>query len=69
MELIDIADETATVVITRDDALILLGAIGEALEAVEDWEFQTRTGYEKQDALTVRATLKEVVARLPQPTN
>ena len=42
------------IAVTKEDVLVLRGALREALEAVEDWEFQTRVGVPKS---TMRALL------------
>ena len=48
----------ATVRLTRDEIELFLSAINESLESVEDWEFSTRTGFEKEDFRAIQAELK-----------
>lgn len=51
--------------VTRAELLLLAGSVNEAIEAVEDWEFQTRLGAGKADARTLRTELGELIRRLP----
>ena len=39
--------------------------MNETIEAVEDWEFQTRLGAEKANARELRSELADLIARLP----
>jgi hypothetical protein len=50
--------------LSRAQLLLLAGSVNEAIEAVEDWEFATRLGAEKQEARQLRAELGEVIRRL-----
>ena len=50
---------------TRDELYLLLGSVNEAIEAVEDWEFSSRLGAEKDDARELRETLAALIDRLP----
>ena len=49
MKLLD-ADDEVIVAVTRDELRLLASSIGEALEAVEPWEFSTRLGAEPDEA-------------------
>ncbi|RBY97018.1 hypothetical protein DQ237_05315 [Blastococcus sp. TF02-8] len=51
--------------LTRDELLLIAGAVNEAIEAVDDWEFATRLGVDKEAARTMRAELRRVVSDLP----
>jgi hypothetical protein len=50
--------------LSREQLLLLAGSVNEAIEAVEDWEFPTRLGAEKEEARRLRADLNEVIRRL-----
>ncbi len=50
--------------LSRAQLLLLAGSVNEVIEAVEDWEFATRLGAEKQEARRLRAELGEVIRRL-----
>jgi hypothetical protein len=60
-------DGSAAVVLhlTGEELLLLAGCVNEAIEAVEDWEFQTRIGIEKARAWGLRSELAGLRARLP----
>lgn len=51
--------------LTRDELLLLAGSVNEAIEAVEDWEFSTRLGAEKDEARALRGELRRVISELP----
>jgi len=51
--------------LTRAELLLLAGSVNEAIEAVEDWEFSTRLGAEKDDARALRTQLGDLITRLP----
>jgi len=44
METIDASKDSVTIIVSRDELAFLCSAIIEALKAVEEGEFQTRTG-------------------------
>lgn len=54
--------DTVVVRLTRRELSLLSNAIGESLEAVEDWEYETRLGETRDSARRVRATLKAALA-------
>jgi hypothetical protein len=60
-------DRTDPIVLhlTRAELLLLAGSVNEAIEAVEDWEFSTRLGAEKDDARALRTQLGDLITRLP----
>ncbi|MEZ5988373.1 MAG: hypothetical protein R3F30_04490 [Planctomycetota bacterium] len=49
-----------TVRLSCEDIDLLLNALNEALEAVEDWEFSTRTGFEKSEFRAMQASLQAI---------
>jgi hypothetical protein len=61
MEATSIERDAITVAFSPAEVVFLLNAVGEALEAVEDWEFQTRTGETRQRALELHAQLAEIL--------
>jgi hypothetical protein len=67
MDLLDTSDGEAHVMVARDDVLALLACINEAIEAVPDVEFQTRTGFDRVDVEELREELKRILAALPRP--
>jgi hypothetical protein len=60
-------DRSAPIILhlTREELLLLAGSVNEAIEAVEDSEFQTRVGFEKARAVALRSELGDLIARLP----
>jgi hypothetical protein len=66
MELLDTSEGEAHVVVVRDDVLALLACINEAIEAVPDVEFQTRTGFDRVDVEDLRERLKQILAGMPR---
>lgn len=59
------AGDHVVLALSRDELLLLAGSVNEALEAVEDWEFETRLGAGKDAARQVRNDLQAVIAGLP----
>lgn len=57
--------EQVVLSLSRDELLLLAGSINEAIEAVEDWEFPTRLGAEKDQARALRGELRRVISELP----
>jgi hypothetical protein len=66
MDLVDSSDNLI-VSVTRDELRLLASSIGEALEAVEDWEFSTRLGVEPDAARALRAEINDVLIRAHRP--
>lgn len=64
----EIADDELVLAATRDELSGLVGALNEALEVVEGWEFQTRLGVTPDEARALRQRVGEVLreARLPK---
>lgn len=57
MEAINITKDKITVAFSPEELAFLSNAINEALEAVEEWEFQTRTGETRKRAKEMEAEL------------
>lgn len=61
MEATNITKDNATLTISTDELVFLCNAINEALEAVEEWEFQTRTGETRKRAMEIHAQLRKIL--------
>ena len=59
MELTNMAKDKITVAFSPGEVAFLSNAINEALEAVDEWEFQTRTGETPKRAVEICAQLGE----------
>lgn len=55
------------IAISRDELVGLANAIGESLQAIDDWEFDTRVGLLPQDARFLRDQISEVLRASDQP--
>jgi hypothetical protein len=53
-------DESLTLSLTKEEFFTLAGSINEALELVDDWEFSTRVGVERDFAVALRAAMSEI---------
>lgn len=62
-----IADDEVVVAATREELGVLAGAINEAIEAVDDWEFQTRLGVTSDEARELRSRLGELLREAFRP--
>jgi len=62
-----IAANEVMVAVSRDEISLLNSAIGEALEAVEEWEFQTRVGYTTGEARALGTRLRELLRETHLP--
>lgn len=60
-------DEELVIGMTRDDLATLAGAMNEAIEAVEEWEFQTRVGVTKEQARALRSRIGELLRESFRP--
>ena len=60
-------DSEIVVSVTTDELRLLSSAIGEALEAVEPWEFSSRLGAEAEEALALRVAIDEVLRQTFRP--
>ncbi|WP_407359101.1 hypothetical protein LTA6_001521 [Microbacterium sp. LTA6] len=56
-----VADDELVIATTRDELAALAGAINEALEAVEEWEFDTRLGITPDQARRLAARISDVL--------
>jgi hypothetical protein len=63
----EVADSELVVAMTRDELALVTGGINEALQAVEDWEFETRLGFTREEAWALRARLTEVLRATRRP--
>lgn len=59
MEAINITKDKITIVFSPEELVFLSNAISEAMEVVEEWEFQTRTGETRERAAEIHAKLGE----------
>lgn len=57
----EVADDELVIATTRDELATMAGAINEALEAVEEWEFDTRLGATPEQARALRDRLNDVL--------
>jgi hypothetical protein len=64
---VEFKDDVEQIVLSlsRSELLLLAGSVGEAIEAVGDWEFSTRLGADKADARQLRRDLGVVISELP----
>lgn len=63
----EIVDDEIVVATTRDELAVLAGFINEALEAVEEWEFDTRLGVTPEQARALRDRLNDVLRAAYRP--
>ena len=61
----DPSDDSIAITLDRRELRTIVSAIGEAIEALEDWEFPIRVGASIQEARDLRAQLDEVLALQP----
>jgi hypothetical protein len=57
--------EQIVLTMARSELMLVAGSVGEAIEAVGDWEFSTRLGADKAAALQLRRDLGVVISELP----
>lgn len=62
----EVIDDEVVVAITRGELAVLAGAINEALEAVEGWEFSTRLGVSQEKARAIRDQISELLHTRPR---
>jgi hypothetical protein len=67
MKLLLESDGEMTISVTLDELRLLASSIGEALEAVEDWEFQTRLGAEPATARALQAQINAAIEQASMP--
>lgn len=56
-----IADDELVLVASRGELAAIAGAFNEALEAVDDWEFQTRVGVTPDEAEALLDRIGEIL--------
>jgi hypothetical protein len=61
MEATNITRERIIVSFSAEELIFLSNAINEAVEAVEEWEFQTRTGETRTRAVEIHAELCSIL--------
>ncbi len=69
MEIVSIerSSGTASVSLTVNELAFLVNSIGEALQAVDDWEFGSRLGAEPVEARSLRDGLSELIHAATPP--
>lgn len=60
-ELPSIDPAEVVIAINRDELVGLANCIGEALNAIDDWEFDTRVGLLPEEARSLRDSISEVL--------
>lgn len=63
----EIADDELVIAATREELMTLAGAISEALEAVDEWEFGTRLGVTPDQARELRGRVNDVLRAAFRP--
>jgi hypothetical protein len=66
MEELETTSKGVTIRLKCDDIDLLLSALNEALETVEDWEFSTRTGFEKSEFRALQGALQAVRSKMTE---
>jgi len=57
----EISDEELVIATTREEVATMVGALNETLEAVDEWEFDTRVGVTVAQARELRSRLREIL--------
>lgn len=60
MDLLQVVAGEAQLSVSRTDLALVISAIGETLEALDEWEFHTRTGFTQAQFREFRAGLERV---------
>jgi hypothetical protein len=63
----EIADDEIVVATTRGELALIASSIGEALEAIEEWEFDTRLGALPDEARALRDRINEILRAAFRP--
>ncbi|WP_129666525.1 hypothetical protein [Phytoactinopolyspora endophytica] len=63
----EVAEDELVVATTRDELALLANSICEALEAVEEWEFDTRLGVLPDQARMLRDRINDVLRSAVRP--
>jgi hypothetical protein len=69
MDTLNITKNKITISFESEELIFLLNAINETLEAIEEWEFQTRTGESRERAVAIQAQLKGILDTAKQKGN
>jgi hypothetical protein len=65
MEATNITKDKVSISFSPEELAFLSNAINEALEAIEDWEFQSRTGEARKRAIEIQADIKKILDKVP----
>ena len=65
MELLDIKEESVIVQLSREDIHAISGALNEALENLDDWEFEIRMGFTINEIKSLLAEFRSIHQKLP----
>lgn len=63
----EITREDVVIATSRDELVGLANAITEALQAIEDWEFDTRVGLLPEDARNLRTQISGILRESARP--
>ena len=64
MQELTVNAKDVTIRLSEDDIDLLLSALNESLGSLEDWEFSTRTGFDRDEFRAIQATLREMRSRM-----
>jgi hypothetical protein len=64
MDVVEVADGRAVIALHATEIVAIMNSMNEALEAVEDWEFSTRLGVEKDFVRSLRAGFDQALSEL-----
>ena len=67
METTNITKNKITITFSPDELAFLSNAINEAVEAVEEWEFQTRTGETRKRAMEIYGQFEMLLDEAKRP--
>lgn len=57
----EVANDELVIATTYEELTAMAGALNESLEALEEWEYETRVGVFPERAMTLQAQIKEVL--------
>jgi hypothetical protein len=63
----EVHEDELVIATTRDELVLLASSIGEALEAVEEWEFGTRLGAGPDEARVLRDRINDALRAAFRP--
>ncbi|MGI5170390.1 hypothetical protein ACQEU3_39175 [Spirillospora sp. CA-253888] len=64
MEVVESSRDEVVVKLNHEDIIMFRSAIGETLEALEDWELPIRTPFSREEFLVVQEQLKQLKSLL-----